>query len=141
MLLGATKAGHVFVVDSVRDELARQVPDLVELFDANAPGWVRAASVDEQIRRDLNELELELNRGRLLRGHYPPQNIRKYMTVADPVVALHARRYEHLVVSKELSDITNKKGPKLPDLCAHFGVLHASPDAFARALGYRFPTP
>jgi hypothetical protein len=138
VLLGAAKAGEVFVVDAVRGELERQMPDLVALFDQKAPGWTRPTSDDLGIRSDLNALERDLNRGELIRGTYPRQNIKKYMAVADPILILHARRNDHVVVSKELSDLNCKKGPKIPDLCRHFNVSHASPNEFARVLGYTY---
>lgn len=69
---------------------------------------------------------------------YPPPNIEKYISVADPVLILHAQLYHHVVVSNELSNREDKKGPKIPDLCELKGVLHATPAEFARTLGYRF---
>lgn len=138
VLLGAARAGEVVVVDAVWEELQRQIPQLVELFDQQALGWTPAASDDPVLRNALNDLERGLARDGLIRPHYPAQNIKKYMAVADPVLVLHARQEGHVVVSKELSDVNCKKGPKLPDLCRHFEVTHATPDEFARVLGYTF---
>jgi hypothetical protein len=138
VMLGAATAGKIFVVDAVREELDRQLPELVYLFDSQAGGWTRAVSEDLDVLTDLNDLERALLAGGIVRSQYPAQNIKKYMAVADPVVVMHARRHDHIVVSKELPDPNNKKSPKLPDLCRHFGVVHASPDEFARVLGYTF---
>lgn len=86
---------------------------------------MRPTAGNFEIRSDLNALEICLTKGEVIRK-YPPQNIKKYMAVADPVLVLHASRNDHVVVSKELSDVNCKKGPKLPDLCSHFDVSHAS---------------
>lgn len=138
VLLGAARAGEVVVVDAVWEELQRQIPEMVELFEQQAPEWTPATSDDPELRDALNDLERGLARGGLIRATYPAQNIKKYMGVADPVLVLHAHHAGHVVVSKELSDVNCKKGPKLPDLCRHFEVTHATPDEFARVLGYTF---
>lgn len=127
----------MFVVDAVHDELDRQVPELVELFDQQAGDWTRSRAESRSFSRMLNTLERSLLKGKIIRS-YPPQNIKKYMAIADPVLVLHAKSCGHVVVSKELSDVYCKKGPKIPDLCGHFGVVHAGPPAFADVLGYEY---
>jgi hypothetical protein len=137
VMVSAAVNGQIFVVEPVRAEMEKQIPDLVKLFDRHAVNWSRDVSSDHSLRVELDSLEVDLVAGRVIRS-YPLPNIVKYMQVADPVLVLHAQLYDHVVVSNEVSDRGTKKGPKIPDLCATRNVRHASPQEFAATLGYVF---
>jgi hypothetical protein len=137
VLVSAAAHGQIFVVDRVRDELDKQVPELVAFFDRFAKNWHSTTNDDAVLENALQEFETEPLAGKIFRK-YPPPNIRKYLNVADPVLVLHAQLYGHVVVSNELSDKQTKKGPQIPDLCELRGVTHAAPAEFAGTLGYRF---
>lgn len=137
VLVSAAAHGQLFVVDRVRAELGRQVPDLVDFFDAFAGNWHTATAGNGALDNALQALETDLLASKIIRK-YPPQNIRKYLDVADPILVLHAQLYGHVVVSNELSDKLTKKGPTIPDLCELRGVAHATPAELAGALGYKF---
>ncbi|MFO7567856.1 MAG: DUF4411 family protein [Enhygromyxa sp.] len=137
VLVSAAAHGSLFVVDRVRDELDRQVPELVDFFDKFAGNWHSVTVGDAALDGALKSLEKDLLAGTIIRS-YPSSNIRKYISVADPALVLHAQLYGHVVVSNELSDKLTKKGPKIPDLCEVQGVSHATPAEFAGALGYKF---
>jgi hypothetical protein len=137
VLVSAAAHGQLFVVDRVHDELAKQVLDLVKFFDRFAGNWQTKTVGDAELESALQTLEADLLAARIIRN-YPPQNVRKYLDVADPVLVLHAQLYDHVVVSNELSDQLTKKGPKIPDLCQLKGVTHATPAELAGILGYEF---
>jgi len=137
VMVSAAANGQIFVVEPARAEMEKQIPDLVDLFDRNAPNWSLNVSGDHRLRIALDSLEADLTAGQVIRS-YAPQNILKYMQVADPFVILHAQLYDHVVVSNELPDIGDKKGPKIPDLCTIRNVQHARPEEFAATLGFVF---
>jgi hypothetical protein len=85
----------------------------------------------------MDELEHELLVGEVIRKYVGP-NVAKYMLVADPSLVLHAELYGHIVVSNEVTNRLDKKGPKIPDLCDVRRVVHAEPAEFAAALGFCF---
>lgn len=137
VLVSAAAHGQLFVVDRVRDELQKQVPDLVIFFDKYAANWHSVTLDDAELESALRGLEVDLAAGKIIK-QYKIQNIKKYIDVADPTLVLHAQVYGHVVVSNELSDKNDKKGPKIPDLCALKGVMHANPYQFAAAVGFDF---
>ncbi|NVB37194.1 DUF4411 family protein [Pseudenhygromyxa sp. WMMC2535] len=137
VLASAASGRQLFVIDRVYGELRKQVPDLVTFLDLHAPGWSRKTSGDPAMNSALTRLESDLLAGKVIRD-YPPQNVRRYLGVADPAIVLHADLHGHVVVSNELSDQYTKKGSKLPDLCQLRGVQHATPAAFAAIWGHTF---
>jgi hypothetical protein len=139
VLVSAAAHQRLFVVDRVRDELDKQVPDLVSLFDQYAGNWHTETTNNAILDDALKTLEEDLLAGKIIRENgYRAQNTKRYMDGADPVLVLHAQLYRHVVVSNELSDTETKKGPKIPDLCEVKGVRHATPAEFAQILEHKF---
>jgi hypothetical protein len=136
VLLSAIRSHEVIIIDVVRDELTLQIGDFVALVDAQVQDWA-VATKQKALDAAMTQLEQELVSGRVIRS-YPTPNVMKYMQVADPRLVLHAQLNRHVVVSNEITNRLDKKGPKIPDLCAHFVVQHADPAQFADALGYSF---
>ena len=138
VLASAAVHRQIFVIDRVYDELKRYVPELVQFFDTNAPGWAVDTKRDVVVQAELNVLEHQLLAGTGFHRSYSPQRVSRYIATADPVLVLHAQRHRHIVVSIEVSNPNAKSSPKIPDLCGIRGVVHAGPSEFIAALGYTF---
>lgn len=134
----AAAHNHMFVIDRVYDELSKHVPDLVQFFDKNAPGWVTDTANDSGVMTALSVLEQQMLSPGTFHRVYHPQNVSRYVTTADPVLVLHAQLYSDVVVSIEVSNINARSSPKIPDLCQLRGVVHVEPPAFIATLGHTF---
>lgn len=100
-------------------------------YQVKNPGLVTSTANDLTIEKKLTQLEKSLEYGCGIRPDgYAVQRIRTYMKKADATLVIHAEANKHVVVSTELSDKNNKKGPKIPDLCAIKKVQHAKPNEF-----------
>ena len=68
---------------------------------------------------------------------YTSENKDIFFFGADPWLVAHAWTYGGKVISRERRQPDAKK-PKVPDVCAQFGVEISTPWAMLRSLGFRF---
>jgi hypothetical protein len=55
-------------------------------------------------------------------SHYSPTQGAKFLSGADPWLIAHAKATSSTVVSWEALVANNSQKPKIPNVCAHFGI-------------------
>ena len=129
-LITENRAGKVFSIEKVDDELRAVADDLSEWAKARGDGFFLRP--DSSILPALKDVSTWASS-----GTYDPSAVNTFLQVADYYLVSQAQAGGHTVVTHEVPSVSTRK-IKIPDACIGFGIKYMTPYQMLRRERARF---